>query len=337
MRGRTAAAALLLLPQLAAAGVTGAACVGGASPPPYQVFTFSSGQLKTAGGCLAAAATPITDGTALALKPCDPSDPAQRFAYTAAGPISLTSASQPAMCVNLAGYGTAPGTAAWLFTCSAGNCKGNCQWAQGAGGTLVNPGSGLCLDSGAEPPPPPAPPTCDPGSPSAGLPFCDYTQPVAARVQDLWSRLSEAQRLQLFSIPIQPNAYDPALNLPSVYWDITCIAGLSPGRIDPNPNATVFPNTIGQAASFDTDLVARIARATAEEGRIVNQINRRLTNGRTWQGVLCDGGPLANTAHDPRCSCAGARARVRHTKAAPLDHLLPHSLSLSLLSRGSHL
>jgi len=119
-------------------------------------------------------------------------------------------------------------------------------------------------------------------------------------VEDLWSRLSQAQRISLFSIPIHPNDYDPVLNLPSVFWDITCIAGLSPGRIDPNPNATVFPNTIGQAASFDTELVARIGWATAEEGRILNQQNFRLTGGRTWQGVLCDGGPLANTAHDPR-------------------------------------
>ena len=330
-----AAVALLLLPQLATAAVTGATCVGGATPPSYQAFTFAAGQLSTGGACLAAAATPITDGTALTLQPCDPTSPAQRFAYAGAGAaISITSAAQPTFCVNLQDYGTEPGTVAWLFTCNPGDCKGNCAWAQGPGGALVNPGSGLCLDSGAEPPPPPPPHTCDAGSPSASLPFCDYTLPVQARVADLWGRLTEAQRLQLFSIPIEPNAYDPVLNLPSVFWDITCIAGLSPGRMDPNPNSTVFPNTIGQAASFDTDLVARIARATAEEGRIVNQVNRRLTGGKTWQGVLCDGGPLANTAHDPRCSSA-RRARARHAKAAPLTHFPPR-LSPSL-SRGSHL
>lgn len=85
---------------------------------------------------------------------------------------------------------------------------------------------------------------------------------------------------------------------------------------------TVFPGTPGQAASFDVDLVARIGAATALEGRIVNQVtphaaslppasspphpflrcqvNYRLTHGQTWQGVHMDGGPLANSAHDPR-------------------------------------
>lgn len=72
--------------------------------------------------------------------------------------------------------------------------------------------------------------------------------------------------------------------------------------MDPQPNVTVFPNTIGQAASFDTDLVDRIGRATALEGRIVNQINYRLTSGTTWQGVLCDGGPLANTGANIRAA-----------------------------------
>jgi beta-glucosidase-like glycosyl hydrolase len=85
-----------------------------------------------------------------------------------------------------------------------------------------------------------------------------------------------------------------------VFWDITCIAGLSPGRLDPQLDGTVFPNTIGQAASFDVGLVARIGAATALEGRITNQMNYRTSGGTTWQGTLCDGGPLANTAHDPR-------------------------------------
>jgi hypothetical protein len=298
-------AALALL-QGAAGAVTGAACVPGAS---YQAWNFSDGRARSGGLCLhadTANGLPISDGTSLSLQPCTtgPSDYTQLFTFSAAGgggPISLTSTKQPSFCVNLQGYGTAPGTEAWLFTCTPSDCKGNCQWSQAAaGGALTNPGSGLCLDSGTEPPPPPAPHTCDPGSPSAALPFCDFTLPIAARVADLWGRLTQEQRLGLFSIPIQPNAYDPVLNIPSVFWDITCISGLSPGRIDPNPNATVFPNAIAQAASFDTDLTARIGQATAEEGRIVNQLNYRTTSGRTWQTVLCDGGPLANTAHDPR-------------------------------------
>ena len=279
-------------------GVTIERCDAGAA---YQQWTFVNGRAESSGLCLTATATPIVDQTALTMAPCTSSklvDNSQLFTFAPGGPITLTSTAQPTFCVNVEGYGTTPGSVAWLFTCNT-DCKGNCEWVN-SNSTLVNPLSGLCLDNGSEPPPPPSPHTCDPASPSAGLPFCDYTQPIEARVADLWSRLSDDQRIDLFSIPIQPNAYDPVLNLPSVYWDITCIAGLSPGRISPGGNYTVFPNTIGQAASFDTALVARIANATAEEGRILNQINYRLTGGRTWQGVLCDGGPLANTAHDPR-------------------------------------
>ena len=289
----------------ASAGLTGQTCVPSA---PYQAFTPNpDGTLSSGGACLTAASWPPVSGqgTALAMAACvSPPPPTQRFTLThatGANAISLVATAAPGNCVNLAGYGTSPGTQAWLFACTPQDCKGNCAWAAGAApGSLLNPASALCLDSGAEPPPPPAPATCAPGSPSVDLPFCNAALPVGARVEDLWGRLSEDQRLGLFSIPIQPNAYDPALNLKSVFWDITCIAGLSPGRLEPQPNATVFPNTIGQAASFDTDLVSRIGRATAEEGRIVNQLNGRLSGGRTWQGVLCDGGPLANTAHDPR-------------------------------------
>ena len=95
-----------------------------------------------------------------------------------------------------------------------------------------------------------------------------------------------------------------------------CIAGLSPGRFSPTPNVTVFPNTIGQAASFDVGLVARIGAATALEGRIVNQVNYAATSGQTWQGVLCDGGPLANTAHGACARGAGGLRAASHAPAA---------------------
>lgn len=288
---------LLILVSKTQAIVTGNSCIPSA---PYQSWSLTNGRLVSNSLCLTASTTPITDGTSVTMSPCTTGpDASQEFTLTTTGVISITSTSQPTMCLNLEDYGTSPGTVAWLFTCTPQDCKGNCQWSS-VGSTLTNPLSGLCLDNGSEPPPPPPPHTCDPGSPSVGLPFCDYTQPITARVEDLWSRLSYDQRIALFSIPIQPNAYDPVLNIPSVYWDITCIAGLSPGRISPNPNATVFPNTIGQGASFDMDLITRIGMATAEEGRALNQLNYRLTGGRTWQGVLCDGGPLANTPHDPR-------------------------------------
>jgi beta-glucosidase-like glycosyl hydrolase len=284
--------------------VIGSTCQPGAA---WQTWTYdvSTGVLALSNGtlCLASSVWPPVDGTALVAAPCAAGDPSQRFNLTSGSgnAISLTAAGAPAFCANLAGYGTSPGTQVWLYTCSASDCQDNCAWTApapaGAAGPLVNPASGLCLDAGTGPP---APHTCDPGSPAVGLPFCDGTLDLDTRIDDLWARLDNKTRVDLFSIPIQPNAAGGPLNLPSVYWDITCIAGLSPGRFSPQPNVTVFPCTTGQAASFDVDLVAAIGAATATEGRIVNQVNYRATGGTTWQGVLCDGGPLANTQHDPR-------------------------------------
>lgn len=266
---------------------------------PTQTWTVSGTSLTLGGACLTASSWPLTDGTQLTMSPCISALNTQQFTLrtTPGETISLVSALDTTFCVNLSDYGTIPGTPVWLYTCSPTDCEGNCAWNQNAS-AIVNPSSGLCLNAAS--PPPPLPHTCALNSPSVNLPFCDSTRPVDERVADLYSRLSQAQRIQLFSIPAEPNTYDAILNLKSVYWDITCIAGLSPGRFNPTPNVTVFANTIGQAASFDINLVAAIGSATALEGRIVNQVNYRKTGGTTWQGVLCDGGPLANSAHDPR-------------------------------------
>lgn len=203
--------------------VTGEVCVH--SNNSAQVITQSGTTLLVGGACLTCAAWPPSDGTALTLAPCD-GTPQQDWNLVPGGgdnAISLTLAANTALCVNLAGYGTTPGTQVWLYTCTDA-CEGNCAWQRDAAfpGALRNPGSSLCLNAGAAPPPGPPPPhTCDPGSPSVALPFCDGSAPVAARVEDLFSRLTDAQRTAFFSIPAQPNAFDADLNLPSVFWDIT--------------------------------------------------------------------------------------------------------------------
>ena len=102
--------------------------------------------------------------------------------------------------------------------------------------------------------------------------------------------------------------------------------GLSPGIFNPTPNVTVFPNTISQAATMDLDLISRISRATALEGRIVNQVNYRLTGGTTFQGVSCDGGPLANSAHDARW---GVSSELKPLTDAKFSFLLLFTSPLS--------
>ena len=59
----------------------------------------------------------------------------------------------------------------------------------------------------------PLPHTCEQGSPSFSLPFCDYTLPIDARVADLLSRLTLDQKVQQWNIGAGGFLFDPVLNI----------------------------------------------------------------------------------------------------------------------------
>ena len=167
--------------------------------------------------------------------------------------------------------------------------------------TMTNPISGLCLQDGSALPP--LPRTCEAGSPSYALPFCDPALDVGARVDDLLARLSPALKLQQFNIGTGGFGYDAALNLKAFHWDFTCIHGVNYPNGVPGArplNVSVFPHAIAQAASFDVDLVARLSAATLYEARAIGQFVYRESGGELWTGTSCDGGPLANSVHDSR-------------------------------------
>jgi beta-glucosidase len=82
------------------------------------------------------------------------------------------------------------------------------------------------------------------------------------------------------------------LNIKNFRWDSTCIHG------GPFMGATVGPHAINQAATFDVQLVEAMSNATADELRAYSILHYKKTGEIT--GLTCDGGPLANTAHDPR-------------------------------------
>ena len=143
----------------------------------------------------------------------------------------------------------------------------------------------------------PLPYTCAPGSPSAGLPFCDFSLPFDARVTDLLSRVNSTLAVALWSSPAEYSYYEPTLNLKGVgWWQSTVIHGVCGETF----NTTIFPHALAQAASFDVGLVSRIGAATALEARIINQLSYVESNGTKWSNVIAAGGPLANTQHDPR-------------------------------------
>eukprot|EP00041_Stephanoeca_diplocostata_P022483 m.537193 g.537193 ORF g.537193 m.537193 type:complete len:814 (-) comp22073_c1_seq1:59-2500(-) len=139
------------------------------------------------------------------------------------------------------------------------------------------------------------PSTCSSGQPGAKLPFCNRALGFKARAADLAARLNITEHVGLFfSYPGSP--FIDRLNVKSWGLDHTCIHGLNK-----NSGVTVFPHAIAQGASWDVELVTRVSNATAIEGRIVSAQTYVHTGGKNAGSALsCDGGPLANSAHDPR-------------------------------------
>ena len=238
----------------------------GASAPGERWTLTAAGQLvsATSGLCATAAVQPpVPEGTALATQACGaPGAPEQTFA-SLPNNNTIVLAVQPEMCVNVKAYGKAPGSTVWLADCDTNGCEGNCDWVVGSGddsaaaaaaaienATLTNPASGLCLQDGS--PLPPLPHTCEAGSPSARLPFCDAALDVDARVDDLLARMSPALKLQQWSIGTGGFVYDPALNLKAFHWDFTCsecararARALASQRPSPQPHSALLsPNAL---------------------------------------------------------------------------------------------
>jgi hypothetical protein len=178
------------------------------------------------GKCLTASGTG-PQGIDINLAPCTAGTALQRWTHDAkTNDIVLTDT--PAACINLEGYGTAPGTTVWAYNpCTASDCKGNCDW-EVYGSGLRNKGSGLCLDSrGPPPPPPPLPPvrTCAPDSIAASMPFCDQTKPMAERAAALVANLTMQEKLSTFMLTGQLDGI-PRLNVKKFRWDATDIEGV---------------------------------------------------------------------------------------------------------------
>lgn len=130
---------------------------------PSQLWTYdlASGTLASGrGACLTASSWPVGDGTSLRMAPCGAGDPrAQAFDRYSANNTFVSRGTLK--CINLSGYGTAPGTIVWLYGCSPApeyTCEGNCDWERLSPASwpsqLANNESGLCLDDGFQPPMP---------------------------------------------------------------------------------------------------------------------------------------------------------------------------------------
>jgi len=132
-----------------------------------------------------------------------------------------------------------------------------------------------------------------PTNPSAEKPaYLDPDRPINERVKDLLSRLTLEEKI---SQMLNGCAAIPRLGIAAYdYWSEALHGVARNGR------ATVFPQAIGMAATWDRDLVHRVASAISDEGRAkYHEALRR--NGFTglYQG-LTFWSPNVNIFRDPR-------------------------------------
>ena len=122
--------------------------------------------------------------------------------------------------------------------------------------------------------------------------FQDATLPVETRVKDLVSRLTLQEKIGqlVFNAPAIPR-----LNIPSYdYWSEALHGVARNGR------ATVFPQVIGLAATWDPALVQRVASAIGDEARAkYHEAVRRHGFSAHYQGLNV-WSPNVNIFRDPR-------------------------------------
>ena len=122
--------------------------------------------------------------------------------------------------------------------------------------------------------------------------YLDTNLPIPERVQDLLRLLTLEEKVSLMNHPAQgvPRLSIPAYN----YWSEALHGVARNGR------ATVFPQAIGMAATWDKELIHRVASAVGDEGRAKYHAALR-RNGYTdqYQG-LTFWSPNVNIFRDPR-------------------------------------
>lgn len=122
--------------------------------------------------------------------------------------------------------------------------------------------------------------------------YLDPSRPRQERVRDLISRLTLAEKISL--MPHFARAV-PRLGIPEYnYWSEALHGVARNGR------ATVFPQAIGMAATWDRDLIWRIASAIGDEARAkYHEAFRRKGSTAQYQG-LTFWSPNINIFRDPR-------------------------------------
>jgi beta-glucosidase len=135
-----------------------------------------------------------------------------------------------------------------------------------------------------------APPAARAQAP-ADLPFRNPDLPVDARVDDLLRRLTLDEKI---SLTIERAAPVERLGIPPFPWWGEALHGVArTGR------ATVFPQAIGLAATWDDELMRRVATAISDEARAMNNTWQARGKRNLYQGLVF-WSPNINVFRDPR-------------------------------------
>ncbi|HYW95890.1 MAG TPA: glycoside hydrolase family 3 C-terminal domain-containing protein [Bacteroidales bacterium] len=126
---------------------------------------------------------------------------------------------------------------------------------------------------------------------SPEYPFLDYRLPLEDRVNDLVSRLTLEEKVgqMMYTAPAVERLGVPAYN-----WWNECLHGVAR-----NGRATVFPQAIGMAATFDDSLISAISSAIGDEARAKFRISTGIGNRGQYAG-LTFWTPNVNIFRDPR-------------------------------------
>ena len=122
-------------------------------------------------------------------------------------------------------------------------------------------------------------------------PYKDRSLPPEERAKDLVSRMTLEEKT---SVSMHPSAPIPALGVKAYNWWSEALHGVAR-----NGAATVFPQPIGMAASFDEPLLYEVFTAVSDEARVKHRIAKESGHVGQYQG-LTFWTPNINIFRDPR-------------------------------------
>ncbi len=122
--------------------------------------------------------------------------------------------------------------------------------------------------------------------------YLDPSRPIAERVRDLLSRLTLAEKIGQMRNPAQAI---PRLNIPAYDFWSEALHGVAR-----NGRATIFPQAIGMAATWDPVLIQKIGSVVGDEARAkYHEALRRKGSTGIYQGLTM-WSPNINIFRDPR-------------------------------------